>query len=125
MVKLQILVSIAATFVTTLVPSVIALWKLIKAKKNAKTEAEKEKAQNAINAELKRLVANAEVTFAPIDLLLKAQGDSAGSMKKRDVIANLKTFCLENGFAWDDETMDKAVEDEVAYTKVVNAKKVG
>lgn len=122
MAKFEILVSVAVTFVTTVVPSAIALLKSIKAKKNAKTEAEKERAKNAIATELKRLVANAEVTFAPIDRLLKAQNQSAGSMKKRDVVANLKTFCLENGFSWDDETMDKAIEDEVAYTKAVNSK---
>lgn len=122
MAKFEILLSVAVTFVTTVVPSAIALWKSIKAKKNAKTEAEKERAKNAIATELKRLVENAEVTFAPIDRLLKAQNQSAGSMKKRDVIANLKTFCLENGFAWDDEAMDKAIEDEVAYTKAVNSK---
>ena len=120
--KIEILVSVAVTFVTTVIPSVLALLTAIKSRKGAKTEAEKERAKNAIATELKRLVANAEISFAPIDRLLKAQSQSAGSMKKRDVIANLKTFCLENGFAWDDEAMDKAIEDEVAYTKVVNSK---
>ena len=125
MEKLQLIIAIASTRVGTLIPSLIALLGQIKAKHNAKTEAEKAKAENAINAELTRLVANAEVAYAPIDALLKAQHQSAGSMKKRDVTANIKTFCLENGYAWDDAAMDKAIEDEVAYTKTVNAKKAG
>ena len=123
MEKLQIMISIAATLVTTLIPSAIALWTQIKAKRAAKTEAEAEKAKNAINAEIKRLVAGAEVSFEAIDKLLKAQHQSAGSMKKENVVANLKTVCLENGFGWDGEAMDKAIEDEVEYTKAVNAKK--
>lgn len=125
MEKLELIIAIASTLVGTLIPSLIALVGQIKAKHNAKTEAEKAKADNAIQAELKRLVAGAEVSFAPVDALLKAQHQSAGSMKKRDVKTNLKTFCLENGYAWDDAAMDAAIEEEVAYTKVVNAKKAG
>ena len=30
--------------------------------------------------------------------------------------------CLEKGFAWNEAEMDKAIEDEVAFTKSVNAK---
>jgi hypothetical protein len=123
MEKFEIIISIAATLLGTLIPSAIALWTQIKAKRNAKTEAEAEKAKNAINAEIKRLVAGAEVSFEAIDKLLKNQNQTAGPMKKRDVISNLKTFCLENGYGWVDAEMDKAIEDEVAYTKVVNAKK--
>lgn len=125
MEKLELIIAIASTLATTLFPSIIALVKAIKAKHHAKTEAEAAKAENAINAELKRLVANAEVSFTAIDGLLKAQHQSAGPMKKRDVITNLKTFCLENGYAWDEAAMDAAIEAEVAYTKVVNAKKAG
>lgn len=122
MEKLQIVLSIVATLVGTLIPSIIALVAAIKAKRKATTEAEAEKAKNAIVAETKRLVASAEVSFEAIDQLLKAKGQTAGSMKKRDVVANLKTFCLENGYGWDEAAMDKAIEDEVAYTNVVNAK---
>ncbi len=122
METIYIIISIVATLVTTLLPSIIALINACKAKHNAKTEAEAEKAKNAINAEIKNLVANAEVSFADIDKILKSQNRSAGRMKNRDVIVNLKAFCLENGYAWDDEAMKKAVEDEVAYTKTVNAK---
>lgn len=84
---------------------------------------EAEKAKNAINAEIKKLVANAEVTYEAWDKSLKASGTgTAGNMKKSFVMMAIKTFCLENGFTWNEEAIDKAVEDEVAYTKTVNAK---
>ena len=116
------IITIVATLITTLVPSAIALYKAIKAKQTAQTVAAAEQAQNAINTEIKRLVANAEVSFSAIDAMLKSQGGTAGAMKKRDVVIALKAFCLENGYAWDDTEMNRAIEDEVAFTKAVNAK---
>jgi hypothetical protein len=135
MEKLYILYLIIC-IVTTLATSTLAIWKLRKDEKKAKaavsaakTEQEKaeaeaklEAARNAIEAETKRLVAGAEVAFEPIDKLLKAQHQTAGPMKKRDVETNLKAFCLENGFPWDAAAMDKVIEDVVKFTKVVNAK---
>ena len=117
-----IIISIIATLITTIIPSVIALCKAVKDKKNAKTESAAEKAQNAINAEIKRLIANAEVAYGAIDKVLKAQGQSAGAMKKSIVVNDLKAFCLENGYPWDGAKMDAAIESEVAFTKAVNAK---
>lgn len=105
--------------VVSVVSTVVAWYKAVKNGQKAKAE----QAKNAINAEIKKLVAGAEVTFESIDKILKAQNQSAGSMKKRDVVTNLKTFCLENGYGWDDVAMDKAIEDEVVYTNSVNAKK--
>lgn len=103
----------------SVVNAVIAWVKAIKNGNKAKAE----EAKNAINAEIKKLVANAEVTFEAWDKSLKASGTgTAGNMKKRDVVMALKTFCLEKGFAWNEAEMDKAIEDEVAFTKSVNAK---
>lgn len=76
----------------------------------------------AIVAETKRLVAEAEITYKEIDAILKAKNSSAGSLKKGYVVNALKAFCLENGYAWNAEEMDAAIETEVAYTKTVNAK---
>ena len=118
----KMIVTVVATLLTSLVPSIIALVNLVKAKKAAQTEAEQERAKNAIAAEIKRLVENAEVSFKSIDALLKQRNESAGPMKKRDVVIALKAFCLENGFAWDDAKMNEAIEAEVAFTKAVNAK---
>jgi len=98
----------------------VVAW--IKAIKNGNT-AKAEIAKNAINAEIKRLVAAAEVTYEAWDKSLKAAGTgSAGNMKKSFVITGLKTFCLDNKYAWNEAEMDKAIEDEVAFTKAVNAK---
>lgn len=119
---MELILNIVAlvTGVAALVNAVIAWYKAIK---NGKT-AEAEKAKNAIASEIKKLVANAEVTYEAWDKSLKAAGTgTAGSMKKRDVVMALKTFCLENGFTWNETEMNKAIEDEVAYTKTVNAKK--
>lgn len=99
--------------------AVVAWFKAIKNGNTAKAA----QAKNAINAEIKKLVANAEVTFEAWDKSLKASGTgTAGNMKKRDVVMALKTFCLEKGFAWDEKAMDEAIEAEVAFTKSVNAK---
>lgn len=98
----------------------IIAW--FKAYKNGNI-AKAEQAKNAINAEIKRLVACAEVTYEAWDKSLKAQGTgSAGGMKKSFVVTGLKTFCLDNKYAWNEAEMDKAIEDEVAFTKAVNAK---
>ena len=105
--------------VASLINAIIAWVKAIKNGNVAKAE----QAKNEINAEIKKLVANAEVTFEAWDKSLKASGTgTAGSMKKRDVIMALKTFCLEKGFEWNEAEMDEAIEAEVAYTKSVNAK---
>ena len=101
------------------VNGVVAWFKAVKNGNAAKAE----KAKNAINAEIKRLVANAEVTYEAWDKSLKASGaGSAGNMKKDSVVTGLKTFCLENNYDWNAAEMDKAIEDEVAFTKAVNAK---
>lgn len=105
--------------VGSVINSIIAWIKAIK-NGNAKKVAE---AQNAINAEIKKLVENAEVTYEAWDKSLKTSGTgTAGNMKKRDVVMALKTYCLENGFAWNEAEMDRAIEAEVAFTKAVNAK---
>ena len=108
-----------AVGVASVINSIIAWIKAIK-NGNAKKAAE---AKNAVSAEIKKLVANAEVTFDAWDKSLKASGTgTAGNMKKRDVVMALKTFCLEQGIAWNEAEMDKAIEAEVAFTKAVNAK---
>lgn len=110
--------------IITAIPFIVALVKAIKAKKAAKTEAEKEAAQNAINAQIKALVQTAEVTYKEFDKVLKGQGSSAGVMKKQFVLTDLKSFCLENGYEWNEETASKAIDEEVAFTKTVNAKEI-
>ena len=105
--------------VISIVNGVVAWYKAIKNGNKAKAEL----AKNEITAEIKKLVANAEVTYEAWNKSLKASGaGTAGQMKKRDVITALKNFCLEKGYAWDETEMDEAIEAEVAFTKTVNAK---
>lgn len=123
METMNIIISITATLVTTLIPSILKIGALAKAKKNAQTETAAEKAKNAINAEAKKLVAGAEVGLAAIDKLLKANNcGTAGAMKKHDAVRDLKVFCLENGYGWNDEEMNAVIENEIEFSKVVNAK---
>ena len=101
---------------------VITFVKTMKSKKGVQTEADQEKATNAINAEIERLIKVDELAFAALDKLLKTQSNTAGSIKMRDVLLSLHDFCLDNGYTWDEEAMIKAIEDKVAFTKVVNCK---
>lgn len=105
------------------IPAALTIIKNIKAYRNAKTDAERATAENAIVAETKRLVAEAEVLYAETNALLKHNASaSAGGVKKAYVTQALKTFCLEHGYSWTSEEIDAAIEAEVAYTKTVNAK---
>ena len=105
-------VSFAITFVKTM-----------KVKNGVQTEADKEKAKNAINAEIERLVQIDETAYAALDALLKGnQKGTAGSIKFRDVLLSLHDFCLDNGYTWNEEEMTKAITDKVAFTKTVNSK---
>ena len=94
----------------------------------AKTEAEKAQAEAAIKeAELameqaaKTFISDAEITYKTVDELLKARGQSAGSLKKETVLAKLRTYAIENGIALDVETWSKKIDDLVKFTKEVNA----
>lgn len=120
---IYLIISVVASLATALIPSLIKIVKLAKEKDRATTTASSEQAQNAINAEVKKLVENAEVYWAEIDKLLKANKcGTAGSVKKRDVVQALRVFCLENGYAWNNAAMDELIEREVAFTNAVNAK---
>ena len=103
----------------SLVSGIFAWFKAIKNGNKAKAE----QAKNAITAEIKKLVAQAEVTYEAWDRTLKASGTgTAGDMKKSFVVMAIKTFCLENSYPWNEKEIDDAIEAEVAYTKTVNAK---
>lgn len=119
------------------IPSILTIIKYVKDKRaavealatalteqeKAEAEARLQAARNAIVAETKRLVAEAEVLYAETNTLLKRNASSsAGGVKKAYVVQALKTFCLENGYSWTSEDIDAAIEAEVAYTKTVNAK---
>jgi hypothetical protein len=120
---IHIIISIAATLVTTLIPASIALWRALKACKTAKTEAAKEKADADLLATAKGFIAAAEVAFDAFDKTLKAQGSSAGAMKKDTVFNKLQAYALQNGYSFNVDEWSAKIDELVAYTKSVNVKK--
>lgn len=106
----------------------ITFAKTMKAKNGVQTEAEEAKAlaaaeaaKNAINEEIERLVQADETDYAALDELLKTtHKGTAGSIKFRMVLQALHVFCLDNGFAWNEEKMTEAIKNKVAFTKSVN-----
>ena len=120
---IYILISIAATLVTTLIPAGIALWRALKACKAAKTDAAKEKANADLLATAKGFIAAAEVAFEGFDKTMKSQGSSAGAMKKDTVFNKLQAYALQNGYSFDCDEWSAKIDELVAYAKSVNYKK--
>lgn len=127
------------TYVPIVLSAGAAIWSFVTAAKakrkakaqaeEAKTEAEKAQAEAAIKAaELameqaaKTFISDAEITYKTVDELLKARGQSAGTLKKETVLAKLRTYAIENGITLDVETWSKKIDDLVTFTKEVNAK---
>lgn len=120
-----IIISIVATLITTTIPAAIALIKSIEARKNAQTDAEREKADSDLLETAKGFIAAAEVAFDGFDKMMKAQGSSAGAMKKDTVFTKLQAYALQNGYDFDADEWNEKIDELVAFTKSVNAKKVG
>lgn len=120
---IYIIISIAATLVTTLIPSGIALWRALKGRKNAKTDAAKEKANADLLATAKNFIAAAEVAFDGFDKMMKAQNGSAGAMKKDTVFTKLQAYALQNGYDFNADEWSQKIDELVAFTKSVNTKK--
>lgn len=117
------LISALITLTTVGVPAVIALVRAIKKRTAAKTEADKEKARADLLATAKNFISAAEVAFEGFDRMMKAQGLSAGSMKKDTVFTKLQAYALQNGYDFDSEAWSEQIDELVAFTKSVNAKK--
>ena len=113
----------AATFLVTDVPLIVKFMQELKARKNAQIEAEKTKALNDMLATAQAFVQNAEKAFEGYDKMLKQQGESAGAMKKDNVITKLQTYALQHGYDFDVTFWDEKIDEIVAFTKNVNAKK--
>jgi hypothetical protein len=89
-------------------------------KKNAIKEAEKAKAEADLIATAKNYIVEAENTFDGFDKMLKAQGNSAGKMKKDNVLARLQTYALLKGYDFDVEEWSSRIDELVEFTKEVN-----
>lgn len=115
------ILSIILTLVST--PTFVALTKAIKARRKAETEAAKEKANADLLATAKSFISAAEVAFEGFDRMMKAQGQSAGAMKKDNVFSKLQAYALQNGYEFNADEWSKKIDELVKFTKSVNAKK--
>ena len=140
METVKLIIAIAGfvlAFASTAAPLLVKLSIANKARKaaaeemsRAKTEAElaaaaaaKEKAMNDMIATAQELVKSAEKAYAGFDAVMKQQNSSAGAMKKEHVTAKLQTYALSHGYEYDEEFWSGKIDEIVAFTREVNAKK--
>ena len=109
------------TFVGTGVPLIIKLVAAHKQAKAAKTEAEAQKAYNDMLTTAQSLIGAAEVAFDGFDKVMKAQGSSAGAMKKDNVLSKLQAYALSHGYEFDADYWSKKIDEIVEFTREVNA----
>lgn len=102
------------------VNAVVAWFKAIRSGNSAKAE----KANADLLATAKSFIASAEVAFDGFDKMMKAQGSSAGAMKKDTVFTKLQAYALQNGYEFDADEWSKKIDELVAFTKNVNAKNI-
>lgn len=119
---LTLVITIATFLFTVLIPTIIMLWKVRKAYKTAKTQAEKEAAINDLKALALNFVVEAESLYKDIDAIVKQSGKTCGAVKKDSVMTKIQDACLTKGVAFDKEFWSKEVDDLVAATRKVNAK---
>jgi hypothetical protein len=131
---IYIIIAIGAAIIGT-IPTIIALINSIKKYKKAKedaaiakTEAEraaaeaaKQAAINEMKTATKQFIANAETLYKDVDKVLKMQGKSAGALKKKDVMAELRSLASIKGFEFDEAYWSAEVDKIVDLTKNVNA----
>lgn len=104
------------------IASIISFIVAAKARKNAKTEEEKAKAELAMEEAAKSFISDAEIMYKSVDEILKAKGESAGSLKKETVLAKLRTYAIEKGYTLDVSAWSDKIDELVKFTKAVNAK---
>lgn len=116
-------IAVLTGVITTVIPCGIALAKTIKAKKEAKTEAEKEAAKTEMLNAVNGFISSAEELYKNIELIVKQNGGSCGAIKKENVLTKLQAFAIEKGYAFDAAFWSTKIDEIVAMTKAVNAKK--
>lgn len=120
---LKIVSAVLGAICTTIIPTTIALVKSIKAKKEAHTQAEREKATNDMLEQLNTLIETAEETYKQVDTLMKVNGyGSVGALKKETVLSKLQSYAIDRGYIYDAEYWSNKVDEVVALTRKVNAK---
>lgn len=104
------------------VAAVVSWIVAFKAKKKAKTEQAKAEAELAMEQAAKVFITEAETLYGAFDAILKAKGESAGSLKKETVLAKLRTYAIEKGLTLDVDLWSMKIDEIVKFTKEVNAK---
>lgn len=118
-----LLITIASFLLTTLIPTAIVLITRIKALRKAKNEAERQAILNEIIQDAQGFVIDAEDFYKDIDAIVKGQGKTCGALKKDSVMTKIQDTCIVKGLVFDKEFWSKKVDDLVALTRKVNAKK--
>lgn len=132
---LYMIIGLITALVSAVLPLGIKLYNSVKKYKTAKAEAaeakteaeqkaaeaEAEKAYNNMLATAQSLVEAAEVAFDGYDKVMKAQGSTAGPMKKNDVSSKLQVFALSHGYPYDAEFWSGKIDEIVKFTRSVNA----
>lgn len=108
--------------IVALVPTLIALFKSVKNRVNAKNEAEAEKARNDMREHLDALVVEIEDTYKDVNNILKQNGKSAGALKKQAVLTSLQQYAYDKGYLFDRDFWSEKIEEVVQLTRQVNAK---
>lgn len=133
----KIIATVASVFFTILVPSVIALIKYVKAYKKAKeaaqeakneeerqrAEAEKQAAINDLKELAQNFIVEAENLYQDIDTIVKKEGKTCGPVKKDSVMTKIQGACIVKGEIFNKEYWSNYIDNFVAATREVNAKK--
>lgn len=114
------LIYVLAGCFAAIVPCLIALVTSIKAKRIAKTEAEKAKAENEMTIALNDFIQNAEILYKNVNDILKERGESAGAQKKDCVMTKLQAFAIAHNYIFDAEYWSQKIDTIVDLTKNVN-----
>lgn len=99
-----------------------AFIKSAKARKNAKTAEEKNEATEDMKVQAKAFIQAAEIAYKEVNDLLKAKGSSAGPIKLDSVLSKLQAYATEKKYLFDINYWTNFVNEEVAFSKNVNAK---
>lgn len=119
---LEIVVPIGSAIIGFL-PPLIALIFAIKARKHAESAEEIAKADKAMEDKAMELIESAEDLYHKVDAAMKAQGASAGLLKKDSVLSKLQDFALQANYNFNREFWSQKIDELVSFTKKVNAAK--
>ena len=123
MQNIYIILSIVAALVGTIIPAIIKLGKAVKARVEAETDAAKEKANADLLATANEFIQIAETSYEGFNTILKAQGSSAGPMKKENVLVKLQAYAIQKGYEFDADAWSAKIDEIIAFTREVNAAK--